>query len=45
MEAAPEYAFYKKVIIFGSEGSGKTSLRKRIETGNFTTESHTEEGK
>ena len=45
MEAAHEYAFYKKVIIFGSEGSGKTSLTKRIETGNFTNESHTETGK
>ena len=45
MEATPEYVFYKKVLIFGSEGSGKTSLTKRIEKGNFTNESHTETGK
>ena len=45
MEATPEYVFYKIVLIFGSEGSGKTSLTKRIEKGNFTNESHTETGK
>ena len=40
-----EFASYKKLIVFGSEGSGKTSLTKRIEKGNFTNESHTETGK
>ena len=45
MEGTAEFASFKKVIIFGSEGSGKTSLVKRIETGSFTNESHTETGK
>ena len=42
MDASEEFASYKKVIIFGNEGSGKTSLTKRIERGSFTNESHTE---
>ena len=45
MEGSPEFASFKKVVIFGSEGSGKTSLSKRIERGSFTNESHTEAGK
>ena len=44
MEGTAEFASFKKVIIFGSEGSGKTSLVKRIETGSFTNESHTDDG-
>ena len=39
-----EYASFKKVLIFGSEGSGKTSLTKRLEKGSFTEESHSENG-
>jgi GTPase SAR1 family protein len=42
MDASEEFTSYKKVIIFGNEGSGKTSLTKRIERGSFTNESHTE---
>ena len=42
MEGSPEFVSYKKVLIFGSEGTGKTSLTKRIERGSFTNESHTE---
>ena len=43
MESAAEFASYKKVVIFGSEGSGKTSLTKRIERGSFTNQSHTDD--
>ena len=39
-----EYVSYKKLLIFGSEGSGKTSLTKRLEKGSFTEESHSEHG-
>ena len=45
MEATPEFASFKKVIIFGSKGSGKTSLSKRIERGSFSNESPTDNGK
>ena len=45
MEGSPEFVSYKKVLIFGGEGTGKTSLTKRIERGAFTNESHTENGK
>ena len=44
MEDSLEYATYKKLLIFGSEGSGKTSLTKRLEKGSFTEESHSENG-
>ena len=45
MENTPEFVSYKKVIIFGVEGSGKTSLTKTFEKGSFTQETHTENGK
>ena len=45
MEATPEFASFKKVIIFGSKGSGKTSLTKRIKRGSFSNESPTDNGK
>ena len=45
MEGSPEFVSYKKVVIFGSEGTGKSSLSKRIERGAFTNETHTENGK
>ena len=45
MEATPEFASFKKVVIFGSKGSGKTSLSKRIERGSFSNESPTDNGK
>lgn len=35
---------YKKLIIFGPEGSGKTSLVQRIKKGTFTNEEHSEDG-
>ena len=40
-----EYISYKKVIIFGAEGSGKSTLSKSLETGKFSEQSHTNEGK
>jgi small GTP-binding protein len=42
MESTPEFASFKKVIIFGSKDSGKTSLSKRIERGSFSNESPTD---
>ena len=38
MDASGEFASFKKVVIFGNKGSGKTSLSKRIERGSFTNE-------
>jgi GTPase SAR1 family protein len=37
-----EFISYKKMIIFGAEGTGKSSLTKRLERGSFTNEYHTE---
>ena len=37
-----EYITYKKVIIFGAEGSGKSTLSKSLETGKFSEQTHTE---
>ena len=45
MDSAPEFVSYKKVLIFGSEGSGKTTLSKYLEKGTFSNETHTENGK
>ena len=45
MDNAPEFVAYKKRIIFGTEGSGKTSLAKTFEKGTFTNESHSDNGK
>lgn len=39
MDSTPEFVSYKKVIVFGKEGVGKTSLIKRIEKNTFSKES------
>ena len=39
-----EYASFKKVLIFGNSGSGKTCLVKRIERGYFSEESPSDNG-
>ena len=36
MESQMEYDSFKKVLIFGNAGSGKTSLVERLEKGSFT---------
>ena len=36
MENQIEYNSFKKVLIFGNAGSGKTSLVERLEKGSFT---------
>jgi GTPase SAR1 family protein len=45
MENSPEFVSYKKLIVFGTEGSGKSSLIKSFEKGTFTNETHSENGK
>jgi GTPase SAR1 family protein len=45
MENSPEFVSYKKVLIFGAVGSGKTTLTRYIEKGSFSNETHTENGK
>ena len=42
---SPKFVSYKKVLIFGAVGSGKTTLTKYIEKGSFSSETHTENGK
>ena len=44
MENKAEFVSYKKVIIFGCQGSGKSSLTSRLEKGSFSTENPTEDG-
>ena len=44
MEKPPQFVSYKKMIIFGDQGTGKTSLIKRIQMGSFLNDiSHTED--
>ena len=45
MESSPEFVSYKKVLVFGSNGTGKTTLTKYIEKGSFSNETHTEKSK
>ena len=45
MDNTSEFVSYKKLIIFGSEGSGKTTLTTLIEKGVFSEQSHTDNGK
>ena len=45
METSSDYVSYKKVLVFGSEGTGKTSFTKRLEQDLFENESHTQDGK
>ena len=45
MENAPEFVSFKKLLIFGTEGVGNTTLTNSIEKGSFTNETHTENGK
>ena len=39
MEQKDEYIFFKKVVIIGSEGSGKSSLTSMFENKSFKEES------
>lgn len=45
METSLDFVSFKKVLVFGSEGTGKTSLTKKIEQDLFANESHTKDGK
>ena len=45
MDNSSEFVSYKKLIIFGAEGSGKTSLTISFGTGSFKNESHSDNGK
>ncbi len=40
-----EFISYKKLVIFGAKGSGKTSFIKAIKDMKFTEESESENGK
>ena len=35
MEVNEDFKSYKKVLLFGSEGEGKSTLAKRLQTGEF----------
>ena len=45
MDNSAEFVSFKKVLVFGGVGTGKTSLTKMIERGQFQEETHTENGK
>ena len=46
MESKQEYISYKKVLLFGDKGTGKSSLTERFKTNKFSeTISPTNEGK
>lgn len=45
MDKNSEFVSYKKLVIFGSEGSGKSTLTASIEKGVFSEQSHTDGGK
>ncbi len=45
MDKNSEFVSYKKLVIFGSEGSGKSTLTASIEKGVFSEQSHTDNGK
>ena len=45
MEDTPEFVSYKKVLVLGAEGTGKTTLAKYIEKGSFSEETHSEKSK
>ena len=38
MENLPEFVSYKKLVVFGAVGVGKTTLTKSIEKGTFSEE-------
>jgi len=45
MENNPEFVSYKKVLIFGNGGSGKSSLVKSFQKINSSNEQNPEQGK
>jgi GTPase SAR1 family protein len=46
MENLPEFVSYKKLVVFGAVGVGKTTLTKSIEKGTFSEEiTHSENRK
>ena len=45
METSSDFVSFKKVLVFGSEGTGKTSLTKKLENNLCENESHTQQSK